>query len=255
MPIGDMSFVQKLLKDCYDITKNYKQQGYLFLTPKKTMRDYNFQHIFQSPWIADLYKEHLPNLGFFVEIGMGHTTTAESRISKFEKIEFHASNTIELLQLGWNGIFIEPVTEFCYEAFLLLKNEMERFKIINIGASDRIELCTMYGEETMIPNGITSYKDGATKQDYNYPGKKVLCKPTSMILSEINCPNHIDLMSIDVEGFEDRVLKGLDFNQYHPTMLIVESNRSFEAIISLIPTDYKLIKNDGLNACWITEKK
>jgi FkbM family methyltransferase len=249
MPLGDMSFVSKLFDGRYNIKKDYKQQGYLLLTPTSITHD--FQHIIQSSWLADLYKKYLPQYGFFVEIGMGHTTTAESRISEFGVIELHASNTIELLQYGWKGIFIEPVAEFCYEAYLLLKNEMDRFKIINIGASDRIELCTMYGEETMIPNGIFSYKDGATKKEYNYPGKKVLCKPTSQILSEANCPHHIDLMSIDVEGVEEKVLKGLDFNKYHPSMLIIESNKTFETIRALIPANYTLMNNDGLNACWI----
>ena len=58
-------------------------------------------------------------------------------------------------------------------------------------------------------------------------------------------------MSIDVEGVEEKVLKGLDFNKYHPSMLIIESNKTFETIRALIPANYTLMNNDGLNACWI----
>lgn len=35
MPLGNMDFVSKLFNDHYDITKDYKQQGYLLLTPKR----------------------------------------------------------------------------------------------------------------------------------------------------------------------------------------------------------------------------
>lgn len=213
---------------------------------------HNFQHIFQSPWIADLYNRYLPDKGFFVEIGMGHTTTGESRKSNLQKIEFYGSNTIELLDIGWEGIFIEPVAEFCYEAILLLKDK-NNFKIINNGASNKFELCTMYGGETLIPNGILSYKDGATGNNYDYPGKKVLCKPTSTLLSEVGCPKHIDLMSIDVEGYEDKVLQGIDFNKHHPFMMIIECDK-FKTAEPPIPSEYALIMSDGLNGCWIDQK-
>ena len=217
--------------------------------------NYNFEHITQSSWLGDLYNKYLPDSGFFVEIGMGHTTTPESRQSNFTKLELHGSNTIELLSLNWNGIFIEPVTEFCYEAILLLKDKLDKIKIINTGASDIYEICTMYGEETMIPNDIVPYKDYATGENYNYPGKKVLCKPTSVILSEVNCPKQIDLMSIDVEGYEDKTLKGIDFNLHYPTMLIIESTRiNNDMIKDIIPETYELIQHDNLNSCWVCDK-
>lgn len=211
--------------------------------------DHIFTNIEHSKWVEKVYNEHLPDIGFFVEIGMGHTTSPRSRKLNFEVLEFYRSNTIELLNLGWSGIFIEPVAEFCYEASLLLKDKLDRAKIINVGASDEYELSTMFGKETMIPNNILSYKDFATKREYSYPGTKIFCKPTSAILSDVNCPYDIDLMSIDVEGYEDKALRGLDFDKHRPKMIIIESTRSETE--DLIPDYYELIESDDLNSCYI----
>lgn len=218
--------------------------------------NYTFKHILQSPWLGEMYNKYLSDTGYFVEIGMGHTTTPKSRQSEFEIIELHTSNTIELLNLNWEGIYIEPVAEFCYEAFLLLNDKLDKVKFINIGASNKYELCKLYGKETLIKNDITEYRDYATNKKYDYPERTVLCKPTSVILSEVGCPINIDLMSIDVEGYEERVIEGIDFNLHNPRMLIIESTFvKLDSINSLIPDYYEMIKGDELNSCFINKEK
>ena len=216
---------------------------------------FDFKHI-EQPWLMDMYREYLPDSGFFVEIGMGHTTTDESRKSNFKTIELNASNTIELLTMDWKGIFIEPIPEFCYEASLLMKDSIVKgtVKIVNLGASDQFELCTMYAEETMVPNNQLSYIDGGTKRPYDYPGKKIFCKPTSQILTEMGCPTSIDFMSIDVEGFEDKVLRGLDFNLHKPSVMLIEHVRFSKGTELLIPPEYVLVNKDNINGCWVNKK-
>lgn len=44
------------------------------------------------------------------------------------------------------------------------------------------------------------------------------------ILQENNFPTDIDFISIDTEGTEAEVLRGIDFSIYHPRMLVVENN-------------------------------
>lgn len=55
----------------------------------------------------------------------------------------------------------------------------------------------------------------------------------------------IDLLSLDVEGYEYNVLKGLDFNKYKPKYLLIEIyNSDFEEIINyLIKYNYTLVSN------------
>ena len=56
---------------------------------------------------------------------------------------------------------------------------------------------------------------------------------------------NIDILSIDVEGFELKVLKGLNFNKYKPKIIIVEF-LDLEAIKWEIPYNNfdKIIKSD-----------
>ena len=43
------------------------------------------------------------------------------------------------------------------------------------------------------------------------------------ILEKNNAPTYIDLLSLDVEGYELEVLKGIDFNKYTFMLLVIES--------------------------------
>ena len=51
---------------------------------------------------------------------------------------------------------------------------------------------------------------------------KVKTKTLTSILDECNVEK-IDFFSLDVEGFELNVLKGLDFNKYRPRYMLIEA--------------------------------
>ena len=52
------------------------------------------------------------------------------------------------------------------------------------------------------------------------------------ILDEYNISQPIDLLSIDVEGYELNVLNGLDLNKYSPSFLLIEIYRwDFKKIV------------------------
>lgn len=213
-----------------------------------------FTHIgvCQSEWIGELLNKYMPDVGYFVEIGVGHTTTQKSRQSRLKTVELFNSNTAELLIMGWSGIYIEPIKQLCDEAELLHKDMFDRLKIVCVGASDIEENCVMYGKETFIPNGILEYKDDLTGYKYDYPGMVLPCKPTSKILEENGCPSKIDFMSVDVEGYEIKVLKGINFEQHRPSMLFIETNKiGWSEVEKIIPSYYKMVRDDGLNTCWV----
>ena len=65
------------------------------------------------------------------------------------------------------------------------------------------------------------------------------------LLEEANSPNLIDFFSLDVEGMEIKVLKGIDFNQFNFKFLLVEcSNKEkfIEVFRFLISKKYSFIK-------------
>ncbi len=215
------------------------------------IKNHEFKCVLQSEWIVDLMKELLPDDGFLVEIGVGHVVSRDTLKRNFENPEIGGSHTAELIGLGWSGIYIDPIEEFCREATFLFKNDLTRVRILNYGASDQYEICTLYGMETLIPNAVTGYKD-AFGAFYRYPNRRVLCKPTTDLLYEAECPKKIDFMIIDTEGFEEKVLRGLDFQKYEPKILFIENDKvSDQSIKLLLPDPYMLVKRDNLNSCFV----
>ena len=210
----------------------------------------------QSPWIVDLYNKYFPNKnnGFLVEIGVGHTldgidNIVDGTLDKIKNIYRCGSNTADLLDLGWSGIYIEPVLEYCDEAKISHLNNFDRLKIINIAAGDISDKIKMFLGDSFVPNDHGN-------RGYAWIGREVEIQPTSKILSDNGCPKNIDLMSIDVEGFEDKVIKGIDFNIHTPNMMVIEINIiSLDEVSNLLPKEYEFIKSDNLNAVWVNTKK
>lgn len=206
---------------------------------------YQFTQPNQSPWLADIYNKYLPYKtdGFLVEIGVGHTLQGVDKVlpENPENLPRVGSNTADLLNLGWSGIYIEPVQEYCEEAKIAHKNNLDRLRIVNCGASDQEEEIPLFLGDSFISN---SYGN----RGYNWIGRTIKTRKTSDILGD--CPA-IDLMSIDVEGFEDKVLRGIDFSKHRPKLLIVEINQvSAKTIQDLLPLEYNLVGQDDLNGVW-----
>lgn len=210
---------------------------------------YLFKQDNQSPWIVDIFNEFLEykNNGFLVEIGVGHTIKGIDKdlplnLSDFERC---GSNTADLIDLGWSGIYIEPVKEYCDEARIAHINNLNRLTIINMGASNEKNVLKLHMGDSFRENQLNN-------NGYSWVGRDIEVNETSIILSENRTPKIIDVMSIDVEGFEDKVIMGIDFKKHIPTIIIVEVNHiGIETISRLLPNDYKLINSDNLNAVWV----
>ena len=68
-----------------------------------------------------------------------------------------------------------------------------------------------------------------------------VAKPLSYLLDESNATTTIDFLSLDVEGAEIEVLKGIDHSKYKFKYICIE-NRSFEKLTELLePLGYKFV--------------
>jgi FkbM family methyltransferase len=216
------------------------------------MSKYFFSEPNQSPWIVDFYNKHLSYKtdGFVVEIGVGHTIKGIDK--NLENISEHhqrcGSNTADLIDLGWSGIFIEPVKEYCDEFKITHRNNIERLKIENLGAGNEKTSLKLFLGDSFIPNQ-------AGQNGYSWVGREINIEPTSVILEKNNSPKNIDIMSIDVEGFELEVLKGIDFNLHTPHILIIETDKiSVNDVNKIIPKEYKYEYSDNVNSLWVYKK-
>jgi FkbM family methyltransferase len=201
------------------------------------------------PGLHDLdakLERHLGDLrgGFFVEAGANDG--------------FEQSNTYRLERLrGWRGVLVEPVPHLYREAVLERPGAtVFHCALVPFGhPEDEVEL--QYGGLMTIVAG----QRGSEQADTEYVSTafllgledpfsfRVPARPLSDLLDEAQAPE-IDFMSLDVEGFEPQVLRGLDLERHAPRLLLVEAHGAaaraaveavlgdrYEAVEAITPQD------------------
>ncbi len=183
----------------------------------------NFLDLKVSEWID--FKN-----GYYVELGANDGNSQ--------------SNT-KLLELfrGWSGILIEPSPNKFIE---LTKNRSKRNVFFNCACvsfeypNSTIDL--LYSNlMTVTLSGWSDIKD---RHAHALSGKPLLrrednyrftasARTLQNLLDEAGAPTSIDLLSLDVEGSELEVLKGIDFAKNHFKFLLVET-RSIEEMTKFL---------------------
>jgi FkbM family methyltransferase len=155
--------------------------------------------------------------GFFVEAG-ANDGYAQSNTYRLERVR------------GWRGVLIEPVPALYHEARI----ERESSQVFNCALvskdHDGSPVRLIYGGmmTTVCGTRDSEVADRAwveaahalaqeePEHEFIVPGRTL-----SAILDEIDAPE-VDLLSLDVEGFEPQVLGGLEFGRHAPRWVLVE---------------------------------
>jgi FkbM family methyltransferase len=102
------------------------------------------------------------------------------------------------------------------------------------------------------PRYIEKWGDGISSQSTITVPQKSL---NSLLLEEIKDVEHIDILSIDVEGGELNVLKGLDIEKYKPTIILVEDVFDDRELIDyILDHGYILDKSISYNKYFLRKK-
>lgn len=218
---------------------NFKEHFWIFYKafispskPKKSFSQYSEDLIIQS------YFPRGKRNGRYVDVGCHHPR--------------RGSNTYGLYKKGWSGILID------LEECKVKANQMARRRdqVVLAAVSDKEEWLDIYSDKKYSTN--TTIKRQDDRDGKSLIGR-IKTQTLTKILEENNFPTQFELLSIDVEGVDFEVLKGLDLKIYQPEIICIENWKALSGIDSilasethqyLIKQNYQLIALTGLSTIY-----
>jgi len=137
-------------------------------------------------------------LGFFIEAGGSDP--------------IDQSNTYLLEQRGWRGMCVEPMTAY---------NDQYRIYRPNTVVRDYALVSNEYTLPTIKGDFSIRHMGGIFNDSTRVQNNEVSAIPLSKLMAQENI-KHVDFFSLDVEGYENEVISGIDFNECFFTLIIVE---------------------------------
>jgi FkbM family methyltransferase len=181
--------------------------------------------------------------GFYVDIGAAHP--------------IYENDTKALYDRGWHGINVEPNVGFFRE----LVAGRPRDCNLNLAVSDTPGNLTYH---EVIGTGLSTCDPEeaarAAAKGFRVVQHQVESDTLRHILERAR-PSKIDLLKIDVEGFELRVLQSNDWTRFRPTLILAEATypesptrRPDELTPFLTGHGYHRVYFDGLNDYFVAQE-
>ena len=173
-------------------------------------------------FISDYFK--IRERGFYIDVGCYHP--------------IHRNNTFLLHKKGWNGINID-IHKFSIDLFNYLRPNDFNY---NLAVSNKNQVLDMYFQKQL--SQLSTIEEEQAKKVFqgNIKKSKINAVTLDSILEEINADNlKIDLLDIDVEGADFKVLQGFSIEKYKPELICVEIHQKNmkESLISKYLDDFK----------------
>ncbi len=177
--------------------------------------------------------------GFFVELG------ANNGLDQSNTLYFERNK-------GWRGVLVEPVIH----NYFMCRDNRSSLNSIHCNACVSFEykerfVPISYANLMTIP--LLESSDITDKEEHLQNARSFLkrhedivtfgaeAKTLNDILVQSKAPSHIDLLSLDVEGAELEVLRGIDFHTFDFAFMCIES-RNLERISAYLnDRDYEIV--------------
>lgn len=189
------------------------------------MEELSYSSITSSKEPIDIILDKIFNKkenGVFIELG-GYNGLTQSNTAFFE------------FYRNWTGIIVEPSNRFkeCIE-------NRPKSKCFNFAcvSDDYIEDTIKIDNYNNLMTSINGLRIGTTT---------LVDVKTSTLTKIIDSTEikEIDFLSLDAEGYEYEILKGLDFNKYRPKYILIEVYIKDQEIIEkhMLENNYELVMN------------
>jgi len=163
------------------------------------------------------------------------------------------SNTFALLSQGWRGLLIDANPE----RLTIIKEEFASLNVdvLNIGIGDAIETLPLYlhkghgksAQEKDRDVGGTSFFKGWFGHWETGRTIQMDIVPLHTVLTGKKYPKDFDLLSVDTEGFDKRIIENLFINSDFRPGLIIAELFSFSKDIDIFKRyNYTQIKTSGV---------
>ena len=183
--------------------------------------------------LNELYNKYFPEKtdGIFVDVGAYDG--------------YNWSNVWGLAEIGWHGICLEPIRTFakqCEERYV-----GKPITVFNLCAGDFVGETVLY----MDPGGVSNTIDEETAKrnpfgfSYDPIPVPITVVTLTSLFDQIQLPEDFELISIDVEGAELKVLNGWDIDKYRPKMVIIETHKGQSGKDYNAPEIYRILESHG----------
>lgn len=181
--------------------------------------------------------------GFYIDVGAMHPLID--------------SVTFGFYECGWRGVNVEPHAGY----HQLLTRFRPRDVNLNLALGDvagkaKLTIVENTGLSTLAPeNGVRAMKLGhaTSVAEVNVSTLERICEEFA--------PGPIDFLKVDVEGWEERVLRGGDWRRFRPRVVLVEATEPNSQVPSWAAWDpllrkacYRFVYFDGLNRFYVAEE-
>ena len=177
--------------------------------------------------ISDYFKNKKE--GFYIDIGCYHP--------------IHRNNTFLLHKKGWNGVNID-IHSFSIELFKFLRPKDLNY---NYAVSNKNKKIKMFYQKELSQLSTIDYDQATKVFQGEIKEREIQAYTLNEVLKFSNLENKkIDLLDIDVEGADLKVLQGLSIEKFRPELICVEihDKRLKESEI------FKLLNNLGYELLW-----
>ena len=147
------------------------------------------------------------NNGFYIDVGCYHP--------------LHRNNTFLLHKNGWSGINID-IHQFSIDLFNYLRPDDVN---LNCAVSNSNGVTKMFYQKKLSQLSTIDEKQAKIAFQGNIKTSEIKCFTLNAILEKLKFNDKkIDLLDIDVEGADLKVLKGFSLEKFKPELICVETH-------------------------------